>query len=63
MVGLAWGAGVPTLLFVASIDEKADLILFNDELKIDYSDSANSFQLKSPQQFVNGRMAFISSVK
>ncbi len=70
MEGLACGAGVPTLLFVSSMDEKAeilietnnrpvlmeksDLIYFDEELKIDYSDSANSFQLKSPQQIVNG---------
>jgi uncharacterized protein YqkB len=77
--GLACGAGVPTLWFVASIDdtedllfdtnnrpvllEKAQLINFDEELKIDYSDSVNSFQLKSPQQIINGRMSFISKVK
>jgi uncharacterized protein YqkB len=79
MEGLACGAGVPTLLFVPSINEKADLlvetnnrpvlmekaelILFDEELKIDYSISANSFQLKSPQQIVNGRMSLVSKVK
>ena len=73
--GLACGAGVPTLLFVSSINEtedilfetnnrpvllgKSQLINFDDELKIDYSDSVNSFQLKSPQQIINGRMSFI----
>ncbi|MCM2534962.1 iron-sulfur cluster biosynthesis family protein [Neobacillus pocheonensis] len=73
--GLACGAGVPTLFFVSSIDEtkvvlfetnnlpvvleKSELIFFDDELKIDYSDSMNSFQLKSPQQIINGRMSFI----
>lgn len=78
MEGLACGAGVPTMFFVPSIDEKEDLIietnnrpvlmekaemiLFDEELKIDYSDSVNSFQLKSPQQIVNGRMSFVSKV-
>ncbi|EEL17366.1 hypothetical protein bcere0016_20060 [Bacillus cereus 95/8201] len=73
--GLACGAGIPTLFFVSSIDEtkdvllethslpvlleKSELIYFDDELKIDYSDSVNSFQLKSPQQIINGRMSFI----
>ena len=73
--GLACGAGVPTLFFVLSIDEtkdvlfetndlpvlleKSELNFFDDELKIDYSDLMNSFQLKSPQQIINGRMSFI----
>ncbi|WP_302467001.1 hypothetical protein [Heyndrickxia acidicola] len=26
---------------------------------MDYSDSMNSFQLKSPQQIINGRMSFM----
>ena len=74
--GLACGAGVPTLWFVSSkndaedilfdtnnrpvLIEKTNLIYFDEELKIDYSDSVNSFQLKSPQQIINGRMSFIS---
>ena len=73
--GLACGAGVPTLLFISSKDEtedvlfetsyrpvlleKSQMINFDDDLTIDYSDSVNSFQLKSPQQFINGRMSFI----
>jgi len=73
--GLACGAGVPTLFFVSLLDEtkdvlfetnnrpvlfeKAELIFFDDEIKIDYSDSMNCFQLKSPQQIINGRMSFI----
>lgn len=76
--GLACDSGVPTLLFVSSIDEKADLLIetnnrpvlmekadlifFDEELKIDYSDSANSFRLTSPQQIVNGVMSFVSKV-
>nr|WP_230130109.1 iron-sulfur cluster biosynthesis family protein [Bacillus sp. CECT 9360] len=71
--------GVPTLWFVPSANEnddlsfetndrpvlmeKSNLIYFDDELKIDYSSSVNSFQLKSPQQILNGRMALISKIK
>lgn len=70
--------GVPTLWFVDSVNdtedlsfetndrpvlmEKSNLIFFDDELKIDYSISANSFQLKSPQQILNGRMSLISKI-
>ncbi len=73
--GLACGAGVPTLLFISSKDEiedvlfetsyrpvileKSQLLNFDDDLTIDYSDLVNSFQLKSPQQFINGRMSLI----
>src|SRR3954451_11268322 len=65
---LAFGAGVPTLLFISSKDEtedilfetsdrsvileKSQMIYFNDDLTNDYSDSVNSFQLRSPQQFI-----------
>lgn len=77
--GLSCGAGVPTLWFISSKDdandilfdtndrpvllEKANLIYFDEELKIDYSDSVNSFQLISPQQIINGRMSFISKIQ
>ncbi|EKN70928.1 hypothetical protein BABA_03664 [Neobacillus bataviensis LMG 21833] len=73
--GLACGSGIPTLLFISSKDEtkdvlfetsfrpviveKSQMINFDEDLTIDYSDSVNSFQLKSPQQIVNGRMSFI----
>ncbi len=79
MVGGTCGAGVPTLTFVSSIDEsddvlfetnngpilmeKSQLIYFDEDLIIDFSEAANSFQLKSPQQIVNGRMAFVSKSK
>lgn len=69
------GSGVFTLLYVSSIDEtkdvlfettyrpvlleKSQMIHFDDDLTIDYSDSDNSFQLRSPQQIINGRMSFI----
>jgi uncharacterized protein YqkB len=75
MDGLACGSGVPTLLFVSSKDEtedvlfetsyrpvileKSQMIHFDDDLAIDYSGSVNSFQLRSPQQILNGRMSFI----
>ena len=76
--GLACDTGVPTLWFVPSKDdannvlfdtndrpvliEKSNLMYFDEDLKIDYSDSVNSFQLTSPQQIINGRMSFISKV-
>ena len=69
------GSGIATLLFVTSKDEtedvlfetsyrpvlleKSQMIQFDDDLTIDYSDSDNSFQLRSPQQIINGRMSFI----
>lgn len=76
--GLSCNAGVPTLCFVPTVDsaedilfetndrpvllEKVHMINFDDELKIDYSESAHSFQLKSPQQIFNGRMSFHSRI-
>lgn len=73
--GLSCNSGIPTLCLVPSINleddilfetndqpvllEKAQMINFDEELKIDYSDSAHSFQLKSPQQILNGRMSLI----
>lgn len=72
--GLSCDSGVPTLYFVASIQETEDVLIetndrpvllektehfFSDDLKIDYSDTVNSFQLKSPAQIINGRMTFI----
>lgn len=69
------GAGVPTLLFVPSKNEKEDVLfetsylpviieksqmfLFDKDLMIDYSDSANCFQLRSQEEIINGRMTFI----
>jgi len=71
--------GVPFLWFVNSskneddllihtnnrpvLIEKSILVHFDEELKIDYSRTANCFQLKSPQQILSGRMPFISKVK
>ena len=39
--------------------EKSQMSHFDDDLTNDYSDSDNSFQLRSPQQIINGRMSFI----
>ncbi len=66
-------SGVPTLWFVDQVEdddiavdtndmtvwmEKTKLVFFDDVLKIDYSDQAQTFQLKTPNQMLNGRMAF-----
>ncbi|OMP67850.1 iron-sulfur cluster biosynthesis family protein [Domibacillus epiphyticus] len=66
--------GVPTLWYVDEPDEDHDVLLetndmsilvekpkmvfYDEELKIDYSTDAGMFQLKSPGQILNGRMAF-----
>ncbi len=71
--------GIPTLWFVSSAEENKDqlfntnnravlmekskLLFFEKELKIDFSHTANSFQLVSPERIINGRMAFINKVK
>ncbi|WP_433742992.1 iron-sulfur cluster biosynthesis family protein [Falsibacillus pallidus] len=39
--------------------EKSKLVFFDEDLKIDYSASSNAYQLKSPNQILNGRMSFI----
>lgn len=39
--------------------QKAKLIFFDEIMTIDFSDTANTFQLKSPQQILNGHMSFI----
>ncbi|RFU62300.1 iron-sulfur cluster biosynthesis family protein [Peribacillus saganii] len=38
--------------------EKSKAIFLDDEMKIDFVLEANSFQLKSPNQFLNPRMSF-----
>ncbi|PPA71327.1 iron-sulfur cluster biosynthesis family protein [Jeotgalibacillus proteolyticus] len=38
--------------------EKIKMVFYDKELKIDYSDKAKMFQLKSPGQTINGRMSF-----
>ncbi len=66
--------GVMALWFVPALDgdeitietndrpiyiEKAKLVFFDEKMKIDYSEAAHCFQLKSPQQILNGQMSFI----
>lgn len=36
--------------------EKSKLVFFDEQMTIDFSDSMNSFQLKSPGQILNGHM-------
>ena len=43
--------------------EKAKTVFFDEKMTIDFSPSANSFQLKSPQQILNGRMSFVTAEK
>jgi len=39
--------------------EKSKMVFFDEKMTIDFSKEANCFQLKSPQQILNGRMNFI----
>ncbi|MGG3563457.1 iron-sulfur cluster biosynthesis family protein [Neobacillus rhizosphaerae] len=70
--------GVITLWFVPVLDqddlaietndrpvyvEKAKTVFLDDEMKIDFSQTANCFQLKSPQQILNGRMSLMIKEK
>lgn len=73
--GCGWAvSGVAALWFTGELDnddieiktndrsvyvEKSKLVFFDEQMKIDFSGSTNSFQLKSPQQIINGRMGFI----
>lgn len=73
--GCGWAVnGVAALWFTGEIDsdeveintnnrpiyiEKQKLVFFDEQMKIDFSGSANSFQLKSPQQILNARMSFL----
>jgi uncharacterized protein YqkB len=38
--------------------EKSKAIFFDEKMKLDFSELANCFQLKSPNQIINGRMSF-----
>lgn len=38
--------------------EKSKEVFFDDNMKIDFSEKANCFQLKSPNQYLNPRMSF-----
>ncbi|WP_456274144.1 iron-sulfur cluster biosynthesis family protein [Bacillus sp. AK031] len=39
--------------------EKSKQVFYDNIMKIDFSSSSNTFQLKSPSQILNGRMNFI----
>jgi uncharacterized protein YqkB len=43
--------------FRVAIQKRVEWV-YDDEVKIDYSDTANILQLKSPNQMLNPRMAF-----
>ncbi|MGG1396921.1 iron-sulfur cluster biosynthesis family protein [Bacillus salipaludis] len=66
--------GVTVLWFVPELDdndiqiesndvpvyiEKAKAVFFDEQMKIDFSTVSNCFQLKSPQQILNGHMSLI----
>lgn len=42
--------------------EKSKEVFFDESMTIDYSDQANCFQLKSPNQYLNPRMSFINKI-
>lgn len=43
--------------------EKAKMIFFDEQMKIDFSRTSNCFVLKSPWQILNGHMSLISIQK
>lgn len=43
--------------------EKQKLVFFDEQMKIDFSSSSNTFQLKSPQQILNSHMSFVIKEK
>jgi uncharacterized protein YqkB len=43
--------------------EKSKMIFYDEQMKIDFSQVANCFQLKSPQQILNGHMSLIMKEK
>jgi uncharacterized protein YqkB len=43
--------------------EKSKMVFFDEQMKIDFSESTNCFQLKSPQQILNGHMSLIIKEK
>lgn len=65
-------SGVPALWLVSELDEddrqiktnvgdiyieKSKEVFLDEHLKIDFSEKSNSFQLKSPNQYLNPRMS------
>ncbi|WHY84530.1 iron-sulfur cluster biosynthesis family protein [Neobacillus novalis] len=70
--------GVVALWFVQEVDddeiaietndktvylEKSKMVFFDEQMKIDFSQTTNCFQLKSPQQILNGHMSLIIKEK
>lgn len=70
--------GVVALWFVPQLDEddkaietnnrtvyveKSKTVFFDEQMKIDFSKTTNCFQLKSPQQILNGYMSLIIKEK
>ena len=70
--------GVIALWFVPALDqddlaietndrpvfvEKAKTVFLDEEMKIDFSQTTNCFQLKSPQQILNGHMSLMIKEK
>ncbi|MFJ5715644.1 iron-sulfur cluster biosynthesis family protein [Neobacillus sp. NPDC093127] len=43
--------------------EKSKMVFFDEQMKIDFSQTTNCFQLKSPQQILNGHMSLIIKEK
>lgn len=43
--------------------EKSKMVFFDEQMKIDFSKTTNCFQLKSPQQILNGHMSLIIKEK
>jgi len=43
--------------------EKSKTVFFDEQMKIDFSKATNCFQLKSPQQILNGHMSLIIQAK
>jgi uncharacterized protein YqkB len=70
--------GVTALWFVSETDsedeeiitnsgsifvEKPKKVFLDEKMKIDFLESANCFQLKSPGEILNGRMSFLDKTK
>jgi uncharacterized protein YqkB len=67
-------SGVAALWFVTELDEddiaietnfrtiyveKSKMVFFDEQMKIDFSQATNCFQLKSPGQILNGYMSLV----
>jgi uncharacterized protein YqkB len=71
-------SGIAALWFVSELDdddealqtdgmpiyiEKSKAVFFDEQMKIDFTETYNCFQLKSPNQIINGRMSFWDKTK